>query len=54
MSGIKLYLVHSIFIKYFLEESIPGNYFYILQFNDIRNGFDLFKYAKNQEEVYRE
>ena len=25
MSGIKLYLVHRIFIKNFWEESIPGN-----------------------------
>lgn len=51
MSGIKLYLVHRIFIKNFREENIPGNYFYILQFNDIRKGLDFFKkYVKNQEE----
>ena len=54
MSGIRLYLVHRIFIKNFREESIPGNYFYSLQFSNIRKGLDLFKkYVKNQEEVYR-
>ena len=37
--------------KFFQEENIPGNYFYILQFNDIRKGLDFFKkYVKNQEE----